>query len=167
TTTHEYSEDEKTRREKIAEFDEIKNMIKEAVLPPTAKEFKIAEIQDLMRNAGYRDDLIKELVRRESACKNLQDLLDNKEPYKSLDRYQHNIMMAALEHLAMGSQSLTMAGCKSARDRTGVVLCAIKTMQENPNAMTNWDMLDQGIVKSLQQGHAFRSMIFHSAIVKV
>jgi hypothetical protein len=58
-------------------------------------------------------------------------------------------------------------GCKSARDRTAVLAGAIKTMQENPQAMHDWNVLDQGIVKSLQQGHHFRAMAYHVAVVKV
>ncbi|VVC76590.1 hypothetical protein AQUSIP_19120 [Aquicella siphonis] len=167
--TNEWSQDERARREKIAELDQIKKNVAKTLLSPDIdlEQVRFSQLRQPMLEAGYNKKLVNELVRREEACQSLRLLLDGQPPFDKLRRYQRNIMMAALEHLAMGSQSYTLAGCKSARDRTGVFACAVKVMQENPAAMRNWKVLERGIVKSLKQGHAFRSMIFHSAIVKV
>ncbi len=166
--SNEFSIDDATRAKKISEFYAIKNTIKSALSIDKDTEFKLGEDnRQLLIRSGYKPELVDELIKRERACECLDKILKNEEPYKNLSRYQRNIMMAALEHLAMGSQSFTIAGCKSARDRTAVVACAIKTMIENPAAMENWKLLEKSIVKSLKQGHHFRSMIFHSAILKV
>lgn len=97
----------------------------------------------------------------------LTKLLDGEEPYKSLPPYKRNLMMTTLETLLMGSQSLTLAGCKSARDRTAIYAAALKTMQENPKAMYDWETLNEGIIKSLIQGHHFRAALWHAATAKV
>src|SRR3990167_2223710 len=100
------------------------------------------------------------------ACYHLKDLLNNRQPYADMKTYQRNITMGALEFLVCGSQSLNIDGCKSARDRTAVFACAAKIMKENSAAMSDWKALEKGIKLSLNQGHHFRSMIFHSAIIK-
>jgi len=167
----EYSQDDTIRRQKIAEFGTTKERLDiNSYVPPTTphiKTLKISDVSAQLKKSGYEPELINELIKREKACECLQKLLDKEEPYKNLNRYQRNIMQAALEHLAMGKQSFTIAGCKSARDRTAIFACAVRTMEENSAAMDNWQILEAGIVKSLKQGHHFRSMIFHSAIVKV
>ena len=174
--SNEFSVDDATRRNKIAAFADIKMKLRHDLINKMGQEssqalisgeFNIAANQEKLISLGYDSVLVNELVERERASQCLEDLLDNKAPYKDLSRYQRNIMMAALERLVMGSQSLTLAGCKSARDRTGIFACAVKVMKENPEAMRDWAKLEEGIVLSLKQGHAFRSMIFHSAIVKV
>lgn len=171
--SNEDSKDDEVRREKIEEFKKLKKEIIAKVkerLPPNKDDYQInnfSENKKLLGTIGFTNELIDELIQREKACACLERLLNNEKPYKKLDRNQRNIMMAALEHLAMGSQAMTIAGCKSARDRTGIFACAVKVMQETPAAMEDWEFLEQGIVKSLMQGHAFRSMSYHSAIVKV
>jgi hypothetical protein len=147
--SNDYKIDKITRVEKIQEFKKIAKNIK------NTPNIKISK------------ELQKELELRGKACFYLQDLIEKKYPYNRHDTYQRNIMQAALEHLCMGKQSLTIAGCKSARDRTAVFACAVKTMLEDEKAMCDWKTHDDGIVKSLKQGHHFRSMIYHSAIVKV
>ncbi len=165
--TNESSADKEIRVEKINEFDELRKAVFKKLNIQDSEGRKIEDYRDAMLKKGYSVRFVDEVIQRERASECLKLLLDDQPPYNKLSRYQRNIMMAALEHLAMGSQSCTIAGCKSARDRTGVFACAVKTMMENPKAMRDWKALDRGIVKSLKQGHAFRSMIFHSAIVKV
>jgi hypothetical protein len=60
-----------------------------------------------------------------------------------------------------------MMGCKSARDRTAVEAAAIEAMQKDPHAMHNWDELEKGILKTLHEGHHFRSMWSSMAAAKV
>jgi len=76
-------------------------------------------------------------------------------------------MRASLEFLTQGEQGIKLVGCKSARDRTAVFAGAVKTMQANPDAMTNWVILRAGIISSLKQGHHFRAMSHHVPVVKV
>lgn len=97
----------------------------------------------------------------------LRQLLHKQPPYDQLGVYQRNLMMAALEFHMMGSQAMHMAGCKSARDRTAIFAAAVKTMQENPAAMSDWKTLNDGIIQSLLQGHHTRAMMYHTAVVKV
>lgn len=167
--SNEFSVDDEVRWKKIRAFEVYKNrMINEELgYGEGASQLRLSDLQEDMREDGFKEELITELVLREAACENMTKLLSDQPPYDKLNRYQRNIMLAALEHLSVGSQGYTMAGCKSARDRTGVFACAVKVMQENPAAMQDWKELEKGIVKSLRQGHAFRSMIYHSAIVKV
>lgn len=113
------------------------------------------------------DDDVKramEVIARRDACRAMSDLLENK---PKLPAYQRNIMMAALEHIALGSQGINMLGCKSTRDRTAVICCAIAEMRANPATMTDWKSLEKGIINRLMQGQFFRCMSYHSAVVKV
>lgn len=112
-------------------------------------------------------ELLNELRLRANACEQLTHLLDKKPPFATLAYNQYNLMMAALEFLTMGRQSLAIGGCKSGRDRTAFFLAAVKTMQEDVAAMRDWDLLEAGIVKTLEEGHHFRAMSHHSAVVKV
>lgn len=108
--------------------------------------------------------LTMEVITRRDACRALGDLL---KPKSNLQAYQRNIMIAALEHIALGSQGINMLGCKSTRDRTAVICCAIAEMRANPAAMTDWKTLEKGIINRLMEGHFFRCMSYHSAVVKV
>lgn len=167
--SNEFSADDEVRWQKIRAFEEYKNRMIQGSLSygKEGEHLRLNDLQDRMRGVGFNEELVADLVLREAACESLTKLLKNEPPYDKLRRYQRNIMLAALEHLSVGSQGYTMAGCKSARDRTGVFACAVKITQENPAAMQNWQVLEKGIVKSLRQGHAFRSMMYHSAIIKV
>lgn len=124
-------------------------------------------IKDLFPPPDISTELLNELTLRAHACTNLSLLLKHSPPFNGLQTHQRNIMMAALEFLTMGSQSLSIAGCKSARDRTAIFLSAVKTMQENSRAMHDWQTLLPGIINTLNEGHHFRTMLYHSAIVKV
>ena len=125
--------------------------------------------------AGYiaflekNPELALELESRTMASDALSDLLDHEAPFNktNMEGYQYNINMAVLNHLAMGKQGLSIDGCKSTRDRTATFGCGSKTMLENPAAMWDWGTLKAGIILSLQQGHYFRAMSFHSGVVKV
>lgn len=109
-----------------------------------------------------------ELISRLRASYYLTLALENKAPFDQVkQKYQRQIMIAALEHLTLGQQGLTLGGCKSARDRTSVFASAIKTMLENPEAMHDFNQLNRGIIRSLLQGHHFRAMIHHTAVVKI
>ena len=117
---------------------------------------------------GIRNpDLLYEISLRITANNFLKKLLHPDASAPALKTYQHNIMVAALEYLAMGSQAITLAGCKSARDRTAVFAAAVKTMLENPLSMSDWKALEKGICTTLLQGHHFRSMQNHCGVVKV
>lgn len=111
--------------------------------------------------------LASELSIRKLACQKLTSLIAKESPYNKLKDYQYNFMMAALDNIIMGHQALSIDGCKSTRDRTGVFGCALKTMLQNPDAMSDWKTLRDGIVQSLLEGHYFRSVGYTSGIVKV
>ncbi len=111
--------------------------------------------------------LALEVATRRNAVDVLRAILNKEGQFGKLAPYQRNVMIAALEFLMEGSQALTLAGCKSARDRTAVFAAAVKTMQENPQAMYDWDILNAGIIHSLKQGQHFRAMMHHCAIAKV
>lgn len=164
-----YPDDNKIRREKVEAFEEIRDRVKTQLKPGVEDlDFRNSAIQQRLYNElHYSPELINELIERERACEALTSLLNYDAPFDKLERNQRNIMIAALETLAMGSEAFTMAGCKSARDRTGVYLCALKAMKENPLAMTNWNELEKGIDLAWKQGHTFRSMSYHVAVVKV
>lgn len=169
-----YSEDDAVRREKIQATEKLlaKIGITTSFARMSATEMEAQADQLLkgrMRIGGVEipADTRHELARRLRAAFYLQQLLDNKPPYKDLPNYQRNLMMAALEFHALGSQCLTLAGCKSARDRTAIFAAAVKTMQENPDAMHNWETLNKGIIESLKQGHHYRAMLWHCSVVKV
>lgn len=132
--------------------------ILEGNIPATQRSQPITDISP---------ELQKELAVRLRAAFYLRQLLNKEAPFKDLNTYRRNIMMAALEFHAQGSQAVTMMGCKSARDRTAVAASAIEAMQKDPNAMANWDVLEKHIVSSLHQGHHFRSMWSSMAAAKV
>jgi hypothetical protein len=111
--------------------------------------------------------LREELITRLRAAFYLQQAIDKTGPFKNLNRRQRNTMMAALQVLAMGSQGLIVAGCKSARDRTLIFAATLKTMQQNPDAMNNWKLVEKGIIRSIREGHHIRSLSFHVATMKV
>lgn len=124
--------------------------------------------QKIAANTNIKNPVLKaEVVIRLQAAFHLRLLLQKKSPYAGLNAYQRNIMMASLEYLTLGSQALTLMGCKSARDRTAVEAAAIKTMMEHPETMADWQKLNEGIIISLTQGHHFRSMSYHNANVKI
>ena len=108
-----------------------------------------------------------QLITRICALKFYNSLLLNESAYAHLAIYQRNLMSSALEFLMMGSQAFSIVGCKSARDRTAAFAATVKTMQENPLAMCMWTLVENGIIHSLKQGHAFRSMQRHCGIVKL
>ncbi len=108
-----------------------------------------------------------EVLLRINAAMHLRLLINKQAPYKDLPVYQRNLMRASLEFLLTGDQGVSLVGCKSARDRTAIFAAAVKTMQENPHAMDNWKTLNKGIIRSLEQGHHFRAMSYHVAMVKV
>lgn len=139
------TEHNKTRRERLE----------------TAKQF----IEKHLPNVT-NDRVINELAARAAAIDHLVKLLDNQGVYAGLEPYQKNLMMAALDHLVIGSQGLSIDGCKSCRDRTEVFGAAVKVMMENHKAMSDWKLLERGIIDTLMQGHGFRSVGFHVAAVK-
>jgi hypothetical protein len=111
--------------------------------------------------------LASEINLRKAACQQLKSLIAKENPYNKLKDYQYNFMMAALDNIVMGHQALSIDGCKSTRDRTGVFGCALRTMLQNPEAMSDWKTLRDGIVQSLLEGHYFRSVGYSSGVVKV
>lgn len=132
----------------------------------TVKQFAAKlEKGDVLSNAS--PEVRKELSTRLQAAFYLRRAINKESPYADLPNYQRNLHIAGLENLSEGKQSLKLSGCKSARDRTAVFAAAVKTMMENPESMHNWKALNDGIIKSLKQGHHFRAMIYHIAIVKV
>ena len=142
TARNRYTDDDKHRKIKIAETDKLTNGIDKPILNPALK---------------------REIEFRAMANEYLKNALHS----TTESTYQHNIMIAALECLAMGSQAFAIVGCKSARDRTAIFIATVKTMIENPDAMHDWQLLEKGIITSLLQGHSFRSMQHHCGIVKV
>lgn len=148
--------DEKTRREKIADFKKFHH------------DFMIKHGNNYVTLLTENPQLANEIVLRKAACICLENLLDREAPFdRSMENHQYNLTMAALDHLLIGSQGLSIDGCKSTRDRTAIFGCAVKTMLEQPDAMENWQALEDGIVCALRQGQYFKSMIYHSGIVKV
>lgn len=129
-----------------------------------AKQF----LKDIVMRKSNTSELNGELQTRLRAIDALSQLLDydSEGSYAKIPTYAKNIMMAALDHLVIGSQGVSIDGCKSCRDRTEVFSAAVKVMKENPVAMKDWTVLEKGIIKSLMQGHGFRSVGFHVAIVK-
>ncbi len=124
---------------------------------------KFKEILDATNLSGQTKN---DIILRIRAAVHLQLLMRNASPYKDLPGYQRNIMRASFEFLTQGAQGIKLVGCKSARDRTAIFAAAVKTMQENPHAMDDWETLDKGIIASITQGHHFRSMGYHVPIVK-
>lgn len=122
-------------------------------------------------NLPFSNEIQKnEIIRRIRAAFYLRALLRNDSFFEKgglKDIYQYNIMISALEAHVLGSQALSFAGCKSARDRTAVFAGAVTTMLDNPEAMYNWETLKAGIKDSLLEGHHFRSMNWHNAVAKV
>ncbi len=165
------------RNNKIAATETLlKSITGSTLTPPEAfarPAFFAEYIQRALANKENADNtthstkLKEEIHRRAYAFACLKQLLADKPPYNTLHTYQRNLMMAALEFHMMGSQAVTIAGCKSARDRTAVFAAAVKTMQENPEAMYSWETLNKGIIQSLEQGHHFRAMNFHCGVAKI
>ncbi len=118
-------------------------------------------------------ELRKELAMRLRAAFYLRAMLNKDEPFKELytskskNAYKRNSWSAAFGLTAKGWTGGTLMGCKSGRDRTAVEMAAIEAMAANPEAMKNWDVLDKSICRSLEEGHGFRSMSWHNAVVKV
>lgn len=112
------------------------------------------------------DEARKDIATRIRAAFYLKQLM-NKNLYQDIDKYQRNILKASFELLVQGKQSLKLLGCKSARDRTAVVMGAVKTMLSDKESMRDWSKLNSGILKSLRGGHHYRAVCWHVAIVKV
>lgn len=108
-----------------------------------------------------------EMAIRMQAASALRQLANREAPFDHLTKYQRNLFVAGLENVEMGVQALRLTGCKSARDREGMFTTVVKAMLQNPACMRDWNQLNSGIIKGLNEGHAFRSMIYHLAIVKV
>lgn len=132
----------------------------------TSLAYKLNQIRQAIPN-DVSEQTKNEIILRINAAVHLRALMNKESPYKELKDYQRNIMRAAFEFLAQGDQGVNLVGCKSARDRTAIFAAAVKTIQENPSAMDNWDILNVGIVSSLEQGHHTRAMSYHVGMLKV
>jgi hypothetical protein len=129
-------------------------------------------LKDALLAIKYSKDLKEplkdEIILRIQATYALRRVLNPKDTgFNHLSEYQRNIMIAALELLCQGKQALNLVGCKSARDRTAIVLSAAKTMLETPRAMQHWHVLNLGIIDSLKRGHHARAMQHHCEMIKV
>lgn len=172
-------------------FDAISSLVKKVedetkqnnnelsnILNGKIKDYKPADLKDQVEGLASQienNELLKDksfevrkdiATRMRAACA-LRMLRDNHPPYNKLKKYQRNIMKSSLELLMQGKQAVKLLGCKSARDRTAILMGSVKTMLENKDAMQNWEILNKGMIKSLKQGHHFRAMIYHVAVVKV
>ncbi len=136
-----------------------------------------------VRHLGLKKPLENEIMLRMRASFCLKRLLEHPDNYAELsgftlssnpkkyfmesDRYKRNILISALEILSLGSQATNVVGCKSARDRTAIVLCAVKAMMLHPTQMLNWKVINKSIINSLEQGHHFRAIQHHCGMVKI
>lgn len=158
------------------EFEEIRNFLS----PSSSKGYDADDViskVDLLAKRIERGEILKvdhatpegqkDIAMRLRAAVHLKILLDGKFPYNDRPVYQRNLMKASLELIMQGQQAVKLAGCKSARDRTAVLMGAVETMIKNPEAMSNWKDLNAGIVQTLKEGHQFRAMSYHVAVAKI
>jgi hypothetical protein len=105
------------------------------------------------------------LVKRLRASMAMRLLISDAEPklYAGLSLDQKGIMKAALYVHMLDDQALLLLGCKSARERYGVVATAIATMLENEEAFFDWEIIRRNIPEHLRYGHDLANTASHVA----